>query len=64
MSADIETLPFCVVKAKCPGPSKLVATCYGFTGGDKWSCTACKGYCVVRAQAIPTRPQSATVHNG
>lgn len=34
---------------------KLTATCYGFTGGDKWSCEACQGYVVTRPEQLPKK---------
>lgn len=53
----METLDYCVMSKECPGPSKLVDTCYGFTGGDKWRCTKCQSYVVVGAQVTPSRPK-------
>ena len=33
----------------------LIATSYGFTGGDKWQCVACKGYVVTRPGQVPVK---------
>lgn len=53
----METVNYCVMSKDCPGPSKLVDTCYGFTGGDKWVCKKCGSYCVVGAQTVPSKPE-------
>ncbi len=51
-----DTVRFCVMDAKCEGPSHLVDTCYGFTGGDKWRCEKCGSYAVLLSQSWPSRP--------
>lgn len=51
-----EAVDYCVTSVDCSGPSRLVDTCYGFTGGDKWRCIQCKGYCVVRPYVVPSKP--------
>lgn len=55
MSGLTDRVPYCIIKAGCLGPSFLVGTCYGFTGGDKWRCQSCEGYCVVRPNVVPDR---------
>ena len=53
----IEKVQYCVINSECEGPSKLVDTCYGFTGGDKWRCIKCDSYVVFRANQYPYKPE-------
>jgi hypothetical protein len=59
-----DRVSFCVMSPTCPGPSILVDTCYGFTGGDAWACQTCGSYCVTRSQEMPQRPRKREVSNG